>query len=270
MPKISVLLPTYNDAKYLPLAIESILNQSFADFELIIVNDCSTDQTLKIALSYAQRDKRITVLSNDKNSGICVSLNRGLEIAQGEYVARMDGDDFSYPNRLQQQLDYMIQNPDVVVSGSYIDVCDENLEVKNIRKYHLADVEIRKKLFRYSPFAHPATIWRTSVVKSCGGYSNAFLVGQDYDLYFRVGKYGKFGNLPLVLLKLRTHKKSSSSSKATLQEINTLYIRLKAVYEYGYKMSLGDQVYFLCQTFGLFLIPSSTKFALFNFFRKFI
>jgi len=267
-PKISVLMPAYNTEKYIGEAIESILNQTFKDFEFIIIDDCSTDNTWEIIQGYVKKDERIIVLRNKKNSKICKTLNRGIDIAKGKYIARMDADDWSYPDRFEKQFKFMENNPEVVISGGTMEVCDEKMDLLNQRKYNLTDGEIRKKLFRYSPFCHATTIYKTKIVKKINGYDEMFYVAQDYDFYFRLGMHGKFGNLKDILYKLRTHPESLSSKKTRIQEKFTLMIRKKAVKEYGYKMNLTDRFYFIGQYLSMFLIPSKIKFWLFNLIRK--
>ncbi len=267
-PPISVLMPAYNAEEYIAEAIESILNQTFKYFEFIIVDDCSTDSTLKIIQEYAKVDKRIIVRKNEKNLKICGTLNKGIELAGGKYIARMDADDWSYPDRLYKQFRFMEKNPDIVLSGGTIEICDEKMNVLNKRKYSIADEEIRKKIFRYSPFGHPATIWKTEIIKKSGSYNEAFIVAQEYDLYFRVGKMGKFGNLLDTIYRLRIHNKSSSQTFSKKQEINTLFIRLKAHIEYGYKLSILDKCYLVMQYLSMYLISQKLKFWFFNFLRK--
>jgi glycosyltransferase involved in cell wall biosynthesis len=267
-PKISVLMPAYNTEKYISEAIESILNQTFRDFEFIIIDDCSTDGTWEIIQEYAKIDNRIIALRNEKNLKICKTLNRGIEIAKGKYIARMDADDWSYPDRLEKQFKFMEENADIAISGGTMEVCDEKLKVLNQRKYNLTDEKIRKKLFRYSPFSHPLVIYKTELAEKINGYDEFFYVAQDYDFYFRIGRQGKFANLKDRLLKLRTHPKSSSLKQARIQEKFTLTIRKKAVREYGYKMSLVDKLYFVGQYLSMFIIPLKIKIWLFNLIRK--
>ena len=123
MPKVTVLMSVYNGEKHLREAIDSILNQTFGDFEFLIINDGSTDRTADILQSY--QDSRIKIIHNEKNIGLTKSLNKGLKLAKGEYLARMDADDISYPNRLEVQYEYMEKNPNVGIVGSWNDVIDD-------------------------------------------------------------------------------------------------------------------------------------------------
>lgn len=267
-PLVSVIMPVYNAEKYVGLAIESILNQTYKKFEFIIVDDASTDSTLNILKDFSKRDKRIILIRNIKNLGVTKSLNKALEGALGKYIIRMDADDWAYPERLALQVDLMEHHPDVVVSGSYIEVCDKNLKTKCIRKYRLDDISIRKHLFRYSPFAHPATIWIGEILKS-QRYDERIRICQDYELYFRVGKIGKFMNLDKSLLKLRMHDTSVSTTMSDYQLKNTVLIRLSAVLLLGYNMTKLDKFYNFIQEIFIGLIPVKLRLYLFNLLRRF-
>lgn len=266
-PFISVIMPVYNSEHYVKDAIESILNQTYKNFEFILVDDASTDSTFEILKEYKKKDKRIILLENKQNLGVTKSLNLALTKASGKYIIRMDADDWSYPNRFELQVDIMENNPEVVVSGSYVEVCDANLKTLYVRKYHLSNKEIRKHIFRYSPFAHPATIWRTNILKK-ERYNEMLTTCQDYELYFRVGKFGKFMNLDKPLLKLRLHDRSMSVLKNDLQWKNTVLIRLHAVLMLGYQMSKVDKIYVFLQEVCTTLLPVKLRFILFNFIRR--
>lgn len=268
-PLVSVIMPAYNAKNYLEAAIKSILNQTYPHFEFIIVDDGSQDATAEIIQKYQKKDKRIVVLRNRRNLGTTKSLNMALKAAKGKYIVRMDADDWSYPSRLAKQVELMESDRTIVVSGSYIEVCDKNLRTINIRKYPLEDSQAKSQIFRYSPFAHPATVWRASTLKKVGGYDEKIRVAQDYELYFRIGKHGKFKNLDKVLLKLRVHQDSVSISKSRLQAIATIAIRRKAVVNMGYKISFLDIVYISSQIAATYLLPAEFRFYLFNYLRRF-
>lgn len=267
-PLVSVIMPAYNVETYISAAIESILNQSYKNFEFIIIDDYSNDKTFDVIKSFKSKDQRIILVRNKENIGVTKSLNKALKLAKGKYITRMDADDWSFPERFKLQVELMEDHPDVVVSGSYIEVCDSKLKTTYIRKYHLDDQSIRKHLFRYSPFAHPATIWKAAVLKK-EGYDERINVCQDYELYFRIGKIGKFMNLDKILLKLRMHERSISTTLSDIQSKNTVLIRLNAVLILGYNMSSFDKLYNFLQEVGINLIPVKLRFFIFNFLRRF-
>lgn len=266
-PLISVIMPVYNAKQYVKQAVESILNQTYQKFEFIIVDDASNDLTSKILREFKKKDSRIILIRNKENLGVTKSLNIAVAKASGKYILRMDADDWSYPDRFELQVKLMENNPDVAVSGSYVEVCDSKLNSKYIRKYHLSDTDIRKHIFRYSPFAHPATIWKTSVLKK-ERYNETLTTCQDYELYFRVGKIGKFRNLDKPLLKLRLHERSVSALQNDLQWKNTVLIRFNAVLMHGYQMTTLDKVYNFLQEVFIGVLPVNLRFILFNFIRS--
>lgn len=267
-PFVSVIMPAYNSEEYIVEAIVSILNQTYKNFEFIIIDDASLDKTIDIIKNFQKKDKRIILVKNRENIGVTKSLNKTLRRAKGKYIIRMDADDFAYPNRFIQQVNIMERHPEVVVSGSYIEVCNKDLKTKYIRKYHLDDKSIRKHIFRYSPFAHPATIWNAKILKK-EQYDDRIVVSQDYELYFRVGIKGKFMNLPKSLLKLRIHDSSVSATKSDFQLKNTVLIRLNAVLLLGYNMTKFDKLYNFIQEIFIGLLPVKLRLYLFNLLRRF-
>lgn len=266
-PTVSVVMPVYNSAKYLPLAIESILNQTYSNFEFIVIDDGSTDSSWDIIRGYSLKDKRIIAKRNLFNLGICRTLNHGISLAKGKYIARMDADDWSYPARLGRQLAFMEKHPRVVICGGNIEVCDSCLKVTNHRYYPQSDKKIREKILRINPFAHPAVLFRAEAFHKTGGYNPDLSGVEDYDLYFRIGKYGKFANLADTLLKLRIRGNSISSVNATRQVALHLYVRLKGITEYGYNWHFADAVYFVAVLIGMVVVPNRYKSRLFNLFR---
>jgi glycosyltransferase involved in cell wall biosynthesis len=183
-PLVSVVMPVFNGEKYLKTAVYSILNQSYQDFEFIVVDDCSTDGTSKILQGFD--DPRIKILTSTTNLKTTKSLNLGITEATGKYIVRMDADDWAYPTRLQTQVDYMENHSDTVLCGSNIDICDSELRLDYVRTYPQTDSEIKAKWFRYNPFAHPATIWKRASVIEAGFYNPNIPLSQDYDLIFRI------------------------------------------------------------------------------------
>lgn len=218
-PEITVLLPAYNASDVISEAIESILNQSFENFEFLIINDGSTDNTLDIIQSYAKKDTRIRIL-NQNNMGLIATLNRGLATSSAKFVARMDADDISLPNRLQLQLDTIKNNPKISVCGSSIEIIETN--EKSIKE--TAPNKIKAISIFASPLVHPSVLMNKHDVLSVGGYSPHALHAEDYDLWDRMISRGfQLSNTKEICLKYRLniHK---SRQNYSVQMAHTTYM----------------------------------------------
>jgi glycosyltransferase involved in cell wall biosynthesis len=216
-PLVSVLLPVYNGEKYLRQAVESILAQSFEDYEFIIIDDGSTDGTLWILQHYSVQHPTLKIISRP-NKGLTVTLNEGLAMAKGEFLARMDADDISMPRRFEKQVKYLREHPDCVLVGSRVLLIDpEGLPIRESCS-EVAHEEIDgAHLNRGWPVVHPAVMMRTAAVRQVGGYREPYNMLEDLDLFLRLGEIGKLANLPEVLLKYRQHFESVTHGKAAEQ-----------------------------------------------------
>ncbi len=211
-PFISVILPVYNAEKYLQKAINSILNQTYKNYELIIINDGSTDNSRKIIEGYS--DKRIKIINKD-NSGLIDSLNIAISLASGDWIARMDADDISYSNRLETQIRYF--HEDVAVIGSQANIIDQNDNILTKTKFCINNDNIILQLIKKRPcIIHPSTIINKSKLIKIGGYDPKMKVAEDYDLWLRISKIGKLVNVNTPLLALRKH--DSNISKVNLEK----------------------------------------------------
>jgi len=269
-PRVSVIMPVYNADFFLGQAIESILGQTFTDFEFVIVDDGSRDRSWEIIEAYARADARIRAFRNAENFKLSKTLNRAIEASRGEYLVRMDSDDVSMPERLAIQVAFMDANPEVGVSGGTMQIINEQDKRIGVRRYYATDAEIRAHLFRFSPFSHPTIILRHAVLDKAGGYEHCFNPAEDYELYFRLGRISKFGNVPQTLLRYRVVPKSMTTGSTRAMESKTLEIRRKAVREYGYTMTLVDRIYGFVQWSTMFLVPVWGRVWLFNTLRGWI
>lgn len=207
MIEISVIMPVYNGEKYLREAIDSILCQSFQNFEFIIVDDASTDRSLQIIQSY--KDKRIILLQNEQNRGNYPSRNRGLTIATGKYICVMDADDIAYPLRLEKQYKYMEDHPELLAIGTNFD-----FSISSIRREKplAAYTDLMIALLEDNTFLHPSLMIRTDVLRKIGGYDEKYVYSSDYELMTRLTLLGKVENLPDVLMMYRWHSSQISQS----------------------------------------------------------
>jgi len=182
-PKISVIMSAYNAEKYIAEAIESILNQTFKDFEFIIINDSSTDNSLNIIKKYAKKDRRIVLINNSKNLGLIKSLNKGLKIAKGKYIARMDDDDISLPKRFQIQYDFLENNLEIFLVGSSCFLIDEKGIKIGSQNCPIDFTEIKKKLTKKCCMIHPSIMFRNDKQTF---YREKMWHVEDYDLYLNL------------------------------------------------------------------------------------
>ncbi len=265
--KVSVLTPAYNVEQYISETIESILSQTFSDFEFIILDDGSTDNTFEIATEYAKKDSRIKVFKNEKNLGIAGNRNKLLTLAKGEYVAWQDSDDISLPFRLEKQVKILDKNKDIGIVGGGLQLFNEKGDLSK-RLFSEQDEELRKKIFRYSPVAQPSAMIRKEVFDKVGNYDLKMPPAEDLDMSFRIGMFYKFANVPEIVVKYREHDKSATFTKLKTIETNTIGMRLIYGNTKAYKMTFVDEMYNLCQYISIFLIPTKLKIWLFNIIRN--
>ncbi|MDT8284421.1 MAG: glycosyltransferase [Thermovirgaceae bacterium] len=221
-PDVSVLMTVYNGAPYVARSIGSVLEQTYPNFEFIIVDDGSKDETWEILTSLAERDKRISLLRNEENLGIPKSANRGLAIVKGRFLARQDADDWSYPARLEKQLDYLRAHKDCVALGTRMLVVDG--ADRPIRLYDVRTTHEEIDAFHMNGFggmlAHPSMVARTKIVRETGGYREEFPLAEDYDLFLRLAEVGRLHNLPDVLVRYNMHSGNISRTKKELMKFH--------------------------------------------------
>lgn len=219
VPSVSIVMSVHNDASYLQESVDSMLEQSLSDFEFIIVDDFSSDDSWDILNRYAQQDSRIILIKNTENLKLAASLNRGLAIARGKYIARMDGDDISLPSRLQEQVDYMEAHPDVALVSTGVLYVDESGQP--IEEYFppLNSLILRWKLIFSSPLRHPTVLWRRELIQSSiGGYNPTDIYSQDFRFFCTISRRFKIETIPKILLKMRQRSGSVSFAKGEQQD----------------------------------------------------
>ena len=265
--KISVLMPAYNAEKYIREAIESILSQTFKDFEFIIIDDCSTDKTGEIIKEYADKDHRIKTFYNDKNLGIAGNRNKLKKMASGEYIIWQDADDVSVNTRIEKQLAFMDKNLEVGICGGFLQFFNSKGNL-HIRKYKENDSDIRKKIFRFSPVAQPGSIVRKNVLDEMGDYDLDYPPAEDLDMSFRIGRKYKFANLQEIVIKYRENDSNATFTRLKTIELKTISIRLKHADNRFYNMSFCDHFYSILQYASVFIMPVKFKIFLFNILRN--
>ena len=201
--RCSVLLPVYNGGEPLREAIESILSQDEPDFELLIVEDCSTDDSAAVIRSYAQADSRIRAIFHERNAGIAVTLNEGLREARSDLVARMDHDDVALPNRLSTQIRFLRTHPQVAVAGSFVYHMGRTPQLDRLIRLPVEHEGIMDRLPKNNCLYHPSVMLRRDPILSLGGYRAGLYNAEDYDLWLRTSRVYRLANIPVPLLRYR-------------------------------------------------------------------
>jgi len=213
MPLVTVLMSVYNDARWLDTSIPSILGQTFTDFEFIIVDDGSIDKSLEIIKRYASKDQRIKYIKLKKNLGTARALNEGLKIARGKYVAKQDADDISMPERLEQEVRFLENHPDIAVVGSFVKIIGPDNEDLGVLCFPEEDQQIRKFMIKRCPFIHSSVLIKREALSVIGGYNPSLRRVQDYDLWFKILSRFKGANLPLLLVAYRLYPEGYKRKK---------------------------------------------------------
>ncbi|MBN1899491.1 MAG: glycosyltransferase [Spirochaetes bacterium] len=253
-PPVSVVMSVYNGGLYLKEALDSITGQSYKEFEFIIVNDGSTDNSFDLLYDYLKKDKRILIMDQE-NMGLTRSLNRAMSLARGKFIARQDADDVSLKDRLKKEYDFLSQNPDYGLVGSRFKVIGKNGEIQDpdLRYFVVTDKEIRKIIARFNPFCHTSVMFRREILHRVGYYDDSLSYSQDYLLWFRIMKKYKVTNLDDVLACRRYTKEMLSRKHDKKQIFYIIKTQLRILREQK-KISFTDLSFILKNVFKL-LIP---------------
>ncbi len=234
-PAISILIAVWNEEEFLDKFFGSIKNQTFNDYEIICVNNGSSDGSLEKILKWQKIFglEKFKIIKNKTNSGLTNALNLALKEARGQYIARIDPDDFWEKEKLEKQISFMKNNPDYGIIGcNHLNIYQNNKNKRYIRLPETSEM-ISKKLFRRNPFAHSCILARTDLIKSIGGYNESIKYGQDYDLWLRCFPKTKFYNLQEFLCQ-RTVERGISVKKQNAQMWQSIKTRAKYIHKYNY------------------------------------
>ncbi len=202
MTEISVILPVYNAASFVGEAIKSLLNQTFTDFEILALNDGSTDQSEQVILGF--KDDRIRYIVSEENKGLIHQLNLGIKEAQGKYIARLDADDIAFPERLSIQYRFMQENPTVVLCGSYASVMGDETRILSHAK---EDADIRIELLQHNAFIHSTVMYRKDIIEKHNlVFDEHYKHAEDYHMWVLLSSFGKLANIPQSLIQYRMHE----------------------------------------------------------------
>lgn len=268
-PKITVIMSVFNGSKFLAESIQSILDQTFKEFEFIIINDGSTDNSLDIIRSFESADSRIKVISK-LNEGLAKSLNTAISISKGEYIARMDADDISYKNRLEKQYEFMQKNKSIDLCGCSMDIIDELGNVTSEKIQASNNHEILKKRFFQSPILHITFFGKKLFFLKNNGYREEFKYAQDYDLVMRgIDAGAKICNIKHKLVQYRDYRQKIEPEKFIQQfRMTELIVKLSREREqFGKEVSTLDSKIlsiFKVNNFDIFI----TKIFLSTYFLK--
>jgi len=234
-PLISVVIPIYNIERFIGESLDSVLNQSFKDFEIILIENGSTDNTMKIAKKYQKKDKRI-VIETISEPDVQKAMNKGFEIARGKYIARMDADDICLPNRFKIQFNYLEKNPHIFLIGTSAMIIDEYGEKIGVFRKQDNYKKLKKRILKSNPFIHPSIMFRNTKEAF---YREKFRCSEDYDMYLRLLTSEKnLTNLPDILIKYRVRKGSFMSTKP-----NQSFFFQKAKEFYSQRKQIGKDDY---------------------------
>ena len=237
-PLVTVFIPLYNTEKYIRESLESILNQTYSNLEILIVDDGSTDQSINIVNSFT--DPRIRLIKNSENKGIPYTRNVGLNEANGKYMVIMDSDDVALPNRVERQVEFLEENPDIDVVGSFYEIFGGKSN-KIYKTSYITPEEIKAGLLFYNRIGNPTTTIHLETLKKYNlSYNLNYFVAQDYEMWIQISKVGKLAILPEVLLKYRfghSNITKKSLSEKTLQRKKLIDAAHKDILEfYGFKL----------------------------------
>lgn len=229
--KISIIVPMYNVASFLKETLDSILNQTFTDFELLLIDDCSMDNTLEIAYSFS--DPRIRIIKNDKNSGAGATRNKGIELAQSAYIAFCDADDIMFPNRLEEQYNFMEQHPDIDICGSFVKLINEKGNITGKFTFPVKHDKIAVEMFLRCAFQQSTAFIRSRSFKQSGLKYKENHYAEDYDLWANAVKKLKFHVIPHFLMYYKISDSQISSASFGKQQRDAFLVYKQMMEELG-------------------------------------
>lgn len=268
-PLVSVLMPVYNAMPYLKEAIASVLAQTYKNFELVIVDDGSTDGSWQLIKKYKNQDKRIKAFRNRNKLGVSTALNKGINKSCGRYIARMDADDVMVSQRLEKQVKFLQKHKNVVALGSWTKEINEQGKTIGKRILPIKHPQICEMMYYLMGLQHPSVIFNRKLIPAdFEWYKESVKKAVDLDLLFRLLKYGKFGNLPEYLMFYRIHKNNMSLKKAKKIFFQAQKIRKKAVRNYGYQPTLKAKIWHFIENIIISIVPERYILSLYSAFRN--
>lgn len=264
---VSVLIPVFNGAKFLEKTIESIQKSTYKNFEVILIDDGSTDESRKICHALEKRFKNIRFYFFEKNKGMTRSLNFGISKAKGKYIARINQDDLMVPSRLIKQVKFLEENLDCVAVGGYIRFFTDKTPNLDIVRFPLTDGKIRGNWLLLSPFSDPTVMYRKSAYLQTKGYSQKMWPADDVHMWYQLGQIGKLANLPTVLTKVRWHEGAGSIKYHKIQMKKTWKVHQWAKKNVGIP-NLATQIFWVVQYAAGIIFPAQVNWYVYRLIRK--
>ncbi len=265
-PLVSVLLPVFNGQTYLENAIDSILTQTITNFELIIIDDGSTDQTKQLLDRYQRQDSRIKILTNSHNLGMAASLNKGLALCQGQYIARMDADDISLPARFEKQIHLLQSNPNLVAVGCNVDIINNDGQVTGTKSFPTDSQTCYQTLLNYMPVQPPTLMVRGNIFKKLT-YDVVLSKNDDINIYFKLLRFGGLSNVPQTLFQYRILSNSVTHHNVKKTYFMAFSNRIDGILHQSYRPNFTNLVLFLIETIIVLILPNYLILKLFDLLR---
>lgn len=268
-PKVSIVLPVFNAGIYLKDCLESLLNQTYKDFELIIVDDCSTDNSYQILKQYSLKYRKIRLFRNNKNKGVSETVKKAISFSRGDYLARMDADDISLPTRIEKQLNYLENNPGTVAVGGQCFMIDASNKIIGKKIFPTSFEAIYKYIFRFIPIQQPTLmIAKKRLPERFKYYQDGMNTAEEVELFFKLFNYGRVENIDEFVLMYRIHDKNTSLINVKETFLLTLLARIEAVFKYNYKPDPIGIIYTVIQALVVLLLPQKIIIFLYKLIRN--
>lgn len=270
-PLVSVIMPVYNGERYLAQAIESVLEQTLSNFELIIINNGSTDNTAAILNKYAQQDQRINVLFHPEPLGHAgeAASNLANKHARGQYIAKLDADDIAVPARLEKQVAFLESNPTIFLVGSYLELINSEGKKVGVRTYPLTSEEIYREFYLRLPVGNPAIMYRNGVIEGDFYQLRQKLFTDDYySLFVHLHSGLSFANLPECLTRYRVHDRNTVFTNLRQKWAVNVAVKESFIHDFGYSPPLAHQLMIGLISTGIRLFPEKFLIRIMNQTRK--
>lgn len=268
-PLVSVVMPVYNAGRFLSESVKSILAQTYRDFEFIIVDDASEDSSWQIIQDLARKNKQIKIHRNPQNLGVSETVKKAISLAKGEFLARMDADDIALPQRIERQVDYLINHKETVAVGGQCLLINKNGDVIGEKTFPTSFSDIYKYIWKFIPLQQPTLmIAKNRLPKKFKYYRDGMDTAEEVELLFKLFQYGKVENLPDTMLMYRLHDKNTSLRDIRKTFLLTLLARIRGVFFYGYKPTPSGIITTLLQTCVAILLPRKPTLFLYKRLRK--